>query len=121
MPAVHEHATLEDAGEELLRRALHAENWLLGQDGMLALPSTLQAQVEGVRVAACLWVTPALEVELRICFRGPQLSPTRAADLLERFVARRMPLTPHTEWRVEVDDRRWIHFCRRFSPAALIA
>ncbi len=121
MPAVHEHSSLEEAGALLLPAALLAENWLPGHDGRLVLPPHLQSRVDGVHVAACVAVGPGLEAELRISFRAPQLSPTHASELLERFVARAMPLTPHTEWRVEVDGKRWISFCRVWSPSALVA
>jgi len=50
-----------------------------------------------------------------------QGAPLRAADLLERFLRGRLSLTPNSEWRVEVDERRWIHFIRRYASQALVA
>ena len=119
MQTTHDHSTLEDAGEKLLPMAIRAENWVPGQDGRLSLPHFLQARAEGVRVSACISIGPELEVELRISFRGSHLSLGTAAELLERFVARAIPLAPNTEWRVEVDPRRRVTFCRRWAPDAL--
>lgn len=119
MQTTHDHTTLEDAGEKLLPMAIRAENWVPGQDGRLSLPHFLQASAEGVRVSACIAIGPELDVELRISFRGPQMSPGNATELLARFVARAMPLAPNTEWRVEFDPRRQVTFCRRWVPDAM--
>jgi hypothetical protein len=66
-------------------------------------------------------VTPRLEVFLRIAFRGPGLTPTRAADHLAAFVGERIPLTPNSEWQVQVDEPGWVHFMRRYAPPTLKA
>ena len=44
-----------------------------------------------------------------------------AADHLESFLKQRLPLTPNSEWQVEVDERRWIHFSRRYAGTHLLA
>jgi hypothetical protein len=51
----------------------------------------------------------------------PELSPSRAADHLGSFLDRRIPLTPNSEWQVEVDARDWVHFIRRYAGAPLEA
>jgi hypothetical protein len=56
-----------------------------------------------------------------VAFRGPGLTPVKAADQLEAFLKTRLPLTPNTEWQVEVDERRWIHFVRRYASPRLNA
>jgi len=58
---------------------------------------------------------------LRVAFRAPGLTPVKAADHLEAFLRKRLPLTPNSEWQVEVDERRWIHFVRRFAGTRLQA
>jgi hypothetical protein len=126
MLSIHEHATLEEASVELLDFALEPSNWMpvLAPD---ATPTTVpqdvryQRRVGPLRIYATLEVTPSLDVFLRIAFRAPGLSPVKAADHLEAFLKPRMPLTPNTEWQVEVDERRWIHFVRRFSGPRLQA
>jgi hypothetical protein len=74
-----------------------------------------------LRIYAVVEVAPSLDVSLRVAFRAPGLSPVKAADHLEAFLAQRLPLTPNTEWQVEVDERRWIHFVRRYAAARLQA
>jgi hypothetical protein len=66
-------------------------------------------------------VAEDLGVFLRIAFRAPGLTPVKAADHLESFLKTRLPLTPNTEWQVEVDERRWIHFVRRYAASNLVA
>ena len=48
-------------------------------------------------------------------------TPVKAADHLEAFLKQRLPLTPNSEWQVEVDERRWIHFVRRYAAPRLQA
>ena len=46
----------------------------------------------------------------------------KAADHLESFLKRRVPFLPNAEWQVEIDDnRRWIHFTRRYTGDTLKA
>jgi hypothetical protein len=80
-----------------------------------------QRRVGPLRIYAVLEVTPALDVFLRIAFRAPGLTPVKAADHLELFLKQRLPLTPNSEWQVEVDERRWIHFVRRYASPRLQA
>jgi len=55
--------------------------------------------------------------------REPWFVPetTNLKDQLEAFLKTRLPLTPNTEWQVEVDERRWIHFVRRYASPRLNA
>jgi hypothetical protein len=80
-----------------------------------------QRRVGPLRICASVDVTSGLEVHLRVAFRAPGLTPIKAADHLEAFLKQRLPLTPNTEWQVEVDERRWIHFVRRYAAAHLLA
>jgi hypothetical protein len=121
MLSLHEHPTVEEAGDALLPFALRPDNWLPSAKGPALLPAAYQSQVGPVRVAAAVQVTAEGEVQLRVSFRGPQLTPQKAADLLERFLAQHLPLTPNTEWRVEQDARRWVHFSRRYAATLLVA
>jgi hypothetical protein len=125
--AIHEHATVEEASAALLDFILMPDNWLPAER-QAEDPSTrptqnalYQRRVGPLRICACLDVSSSLEVFLRVAFRAPGLSPVKAADHLEAFLRTRLPLTPNTEWQVEVDERRWIHFVRRYASAHLQA
>ena len=127
MLSVHQHPTLEDASRELLRFILTPANWVSLarlREEPRARPgqnADYQRQVGKLRICASVDITASLDVFLRIAFQGPGLTPLRAADLLERFLRGRLSLTPNSEWRVEVDERRWIHFIRRYASQALVA
>ena len=127
MLSVHQNPTLEDASRELLRFILTPANWVSLarlREEPLARPgqnADYQRQVGKLRICASVDVTASLDVFLRIAFQGPGLTPMRAADLLDRFLRGRLSLTPNSEWRVEVDERRWIHFIRRYASQALVA
>ncbi|XXF79323.1 hypothetical protein P2318_06110 [Myxococcaceae bacterium GXIMD 01537] len=127
MLSIHEHATVEEASADLLDFILGPDNWV-----SLAQPSQdpsarpgqnalYQRRVGSLRICASVDVTPELGVFLRIAFRAPGLTPVKAADHLEAFLKTRLPLTPNSEWQVEVDERRWIHFMRRYAGAHLAA
>jgi hypothetical protein len=121
MVSIHEHATVEEASTALLAFALDPFNWVTpsptSQDptALPALDAQYQRRVGTLRICVAVEVLPSLEVFLRVAFRGPGLSPVRAADHLAAFLKDRLPLTPNTEWQVEVDERRWIHFVRRYA------
>lgn len=125
MLSIHEHASLEEASVELLEFALDPSNWTVAlENGAAVVPAQgvqNQRRVGPLRVYAVVEVTPSLEVFLRVAFRAPGLTPVKAADHLESFLKQRLPLTPNTEWQVEVDERRWIHFVRRYASPRLQA
>lgn len=126
MLSIHEHSTLEEASQELLEFALEPSNWMTLQPAEQAAASVpqdvrYQRRVGPLRIYTVLEVAPSLEVFLRVAFRAPGLSPVKAADHLEAFLKQRLPLTPNSEWQVEVDERRWIHFVRRYAGARLQA
>jgi hypothetical protein len=127
MLSIHEHATLEEASLELLDFVLTPSNWVetLPPDQAPATVSgqdmQYQRRVGSLRIFAAVEVAPSLDAFLRVAFRAPGLSPVKAADHLEAFLKQRLPLTPNTEWQVEVDERRWIHFVRRYSAPRLQA
>ncbi|ATB36428.1 hypothetical protein CYFUS_001842 [Cystobacter fuscus] len=125
MLSIHEHASLEEASVELLEFALDPSNWTAAlTNGVTVVPAQdvhNQRRVGPLRIYAVVEVTPSLEVFLRIAFRAPGLTPVKAADHLESFLEQRLPLTPNTEWQVEVDERRWIHFVRRYASPRLQA
>jgi hypothetical protein len=125
--AIHEHATVEEASADLLDFILSPANWL-SIEQLTVDPSVRPAQnalyqrrVGPLRICASVEVASTLEVFLRVAFRAPGLTPVKAADHLETFLRSRLPLTPNTEWQVEVDERRWIHFVRRYASARLQA
>ncbi|MBN1205990.1 MAG: hypothetical protein JXB05_13820 [Myxococcaceae bacterium] len=127
MLAIHENATVEEASSDLLDFILKPANWL-SVEQQAEDPSVRPAQnvlyqrrVGPLRICACAEVSSSLEVSLRIAFRAPGLTPVKAADHLEAFLRTRLPLTPNSEWQVEVDERRWIHFVRRYASARLQA
>jgi hypothetical protein len=127
MLSIHEHASLEDASRELLDYILVPTHWVhlpSLKDNPSARPGQhpdYQCRVGPLRICASVDVTGELEVFLRVAFRAPGLTPLKAADHLADFLRTRMPLTPNTEWQVEVDERNWIHFMRRYTGGALQA
>lgn len=127
MLSIHEHSNIEDAGRDLLGFILDPMHWVsierLADEPNLRPGQNpdYQRRVGTLRICASVDVTPSLDVFLRIGFRAPGLTPVKAADHLEAFLKARLPLTPNTEWQVEIDDKRWIHFIRRYSPNTLQA
>lgn len=127
MLAIHENETVEEASSDLLDFILGPTNWLSvekqAEDPAVrpAQNALYQRRVGPLRICACIEVSASLEVFLRIAFRAPGLTPVKAADHLEAFLRTRLPLTPNSEWQVEVDERRWIHFVRRYAGARLQA
>jgi hypothetical protein len=127
MLSIDQHITLEEAGAKLLDFVLAAENWVV-LDRIRTRPqerpgqnAAYQREVGSLRICASVVVTAGLEVFLRIAFRGPGLSPSRAADHLGTFLEGRIPLTPNSEWQVQVDGPDWVHFVRRYAGAPLEA
>jgi hypothetical protein len=127
MLSVHEHATLEDASGELLRFILHPANWVCLErlpEQPLARPGhnpNYQRKVGKLRICASVDVTASLDVFLRVAFQAPGLGLLKAAECLDRFLRLRVPLLPNSEWQVRVDQRKWIHFIRRYTAPALTA
>jgi hypothetical protein len=127
MLTVNENISVEEAGRDLMGFILDPAHWVsierLASEPHLRPGQNpdYQRRVGTLRICASVDVTPSLGVFLRIGFRAPGLTPAIAADHLDAFLKARMPLTPNTEWQVEVDDRRWIHFIRRYSPDVLKA
>ncbi|MBI3185991.1 MAG: hypothetical protein HYZ28_27970 [Myxococcales bacterium] len=127
MLSIREASTLEEASKDLLDFVLDPRNWVVLErlrQEPLSRPGqnpSYQRLVGGLRICASVDVTPTLDVFLRVAFRGPGLSPMRAVDHLETFLAKRLPLAPNTEWQVEIDSKRWIHFIRRYTGAKLQA
>jgi hypothetical protein len=128
MLSIHESATVEEASADLLAFVLEPGNWvpldeLEGEEEATLRPVddvTHQRRVGTLRICASVDVSPAtLEVMLRVAFRAPGLTPASAADHLESFLRHHMPLVPNSEWQVEVDARKWIHFMRRYVGSAL--
>ena len=121
MLSIHEHATLEEASAELLQFALAPDNWAMALP-VTQVPASAQGEdvrnqrrVGPLRIYAVVEVASSDDVFLRVAFRAPGLTPVKAADHLECFLKQRLPLTPNSEWQVEVDERRWIHFVRRYA------
>lgn len=127
MLSVSEHATIEEASRELLGFILDPRNWValerlrVEPEARPGLNPAYQSRVGRLRICASVDVTPDLDVYLRVAFRAPDLTPTRAADHLEAFLKPRLPLTPNSEWLVKVDEKRWIHFFRRYTGEKLSA
>jgi hypothetical protein len=127
MLAIHDHATVEEASSDLLDFILTPENWLSieqqAEDASVRPAQNVlyQRRVGPLRICASIEVSASLEVFLRVAFRAPGLTPVKAADHLEAFLRKRLPLTPNSEWQVEVDERRWIHFVRRYAGTRLLA
>ena len=127
MLQIHQHQTLEEASGELLEFILHPKNWVALSE-LKKNPSQrpgqnpdYQRQVGNVRVCASIDVTAELGVFLRIAFRAPNLTPSKAADHLAAFLKDRIPMVPNSEWQVQVDPKSWIHFIRRYTGDALRA
>jgi hypothetical protein len=127
MLSIHEHETVEEASSELLDFILKAQNWVM-LETLREQPSarpganaSYQRRVGALRICASVDISPTLEVFLRVGFHAPGLTPMKAVDQLEKFLGARFPMVPNTEWQVEVDARKWIHFVRRYTPAALRA
>ncbi|AKF79930.1 hypothetical protein OWM54_13620 [Myxococcus sp. MISCRS1] len=127
MLSIQEHSTTEEASSDLLDFILQPSNWLSAarretDPAVWPGQNTLyQRRVGPLRISACVEVSAGLEVLLHIAFRAPGLTPVKAADQLESFLKERLPLTPNSEWQVEVDERRWIHFSRRYAASHLTA
>lgn len=113
-----EHVSVEEAGGDLLEFALAPENWATRD---VRSNAEYQRKVGSLRIYAQVELNEKLEGTLRIGFFAPNLSPTKAADHLEAFVKAKLPFTPNSEWQVEIDDRKWIHFCRRYTADNLEA
>lgn len=118
MLSSREHVTVEEAGGDLLEFALAPENWATRD---VRTNAEYQRRVGPLRMYAQVEVNEKLEAILRIGFSAPNLSPTRAADHLEEFVKKKLPFTPNSEWQVEIDERKWIHFTRRYTAPNLEA
>ncbi len=127
MLSIHEHSTVEEASAALLAFALEPSNWVApvppdeDTPAQPAPSAQYQRRVGPLRICAFVEVSSELEVFLRVAFRAPGLTPVKAADHLETFLKHRLPLTPNTEWQVQVDERRWIHFVRRYAAPSLAA
>lgn len=127
MLAIHEHSTVEEASSDLLDFILTPQSWLSieqqAEDASVRPAQNVlyQRRVGPLRICASVEVATSLEVFLRVAFRAPGLTPVKAADHLEAFLRKRLPLTPNSEWQVEVDERRWIHFVRRYAGTRLLA
>ena len=127
MLAIHENNTLEEASTELLHYILAPHNWV-PLDTLEVDPTSkpgqnpaYQRRVGALRICASVDITPRLDVYLRVAFRAPGLTPAKAADHLESFLKPRLPLTPNSEWQVEIDSRQWIHFIRKYAGDTLTA
>jgi hypothetical protein len=126
MLSVREHQSFEEASRSLLDFVLQPRNWvhldaLIDDASRPGLNPSYQRRVGSVRICASVDVGPQLQAFLRIAFRGPGLSPSKAADLLADFLRDRMPLMPNSEWQVEVDPKGWCHFMRPYVGATLQA
>ncbi|MFN0061573.1 MAG: hypothetical protein ACKVPX_03545 [Myxococcaceae bacterium] len=122
MRALSEHATLEEASQHLLSFVMRPRNWLPTPAASAGLPrEEYQRQVGNLRVSASIEVNASLRVDLRVAFHAPGLTPYRAVEHLETFLRERFPLLPHTEWRVHIDQRKWIHFRRAWVGQCLTA
>ena len=91
---IREEASLEAAGGTLLEFALNPTNWV-SRGGHRALPAYLRV-VNGVQICAAVDVSSSLETWVRVSFRGKDLSPMKAADLLEAFVKDHFPFTTNS-------------------------
>ncbi|HVE84208.1 MAG TPA: hypothetical protein VND93_15225 [Myxococcales bacterium] len=120
MLQVTQNSTVEEAGRDLLGFILDPSHWVV-LDRLAMQPQerpgvnpNYQRRVGPISICASVDVTADLGVFLRIAFRGPKLTPVKAAEHLEAFLRTRLPLLPNTEWQVQIDERRWIHFIRRW-------
>lgn len=116
---ISESESIEEASGALLDFALQPQNWLT--TGKQRMSAAYFRRVETVQICVSVDVTPTLETYLRVSFRGPSLTPMQAADLLESFVRGRFTFHPNIEWTVEIDNRNWIHFTRRYTGPMLRA
>lgn len=127
MLSIHESQTLDEAGAELLEFILQPSNWVtletLGTSPELrpGQNPNYQRKVGALRICASVDVTRDLGVFLRVAFKAPGLTPMRASDHLEAFLKAALPLRPNTEWQVEIDGKKWVHFIRRLVGSALEA
>lgn len=127
MLSIHEHSTLEEASTELLEFVLSPQNWVALSE-LKSNPNArpgqnpdYQRRVGSLRICASVDLTANLEGFLRIAFRAPGLTPMKASDHLEAFLKDHLPLTPNSEWQVQIDERNWIHFIRRYTGVPLQA
>lgn len=127
MLSIHENQSLAEAGSELLEFILRPHNWI-SLDRLSVTPqprpgqnAEYQRAVGSLRICASVDVTPQLGVFLRVAFKAPGLSPLRASDHLEAFLKDTLPLRPNSEWQVEIDGKKWVHFIRRLVGSALEA
>jgi hypothetical protein len=127
MLQVSQNATLEEAGRDLLGFILDPGHWVV-LDRLAAQPHerpganpNYQRRVGSISICASVDVTADLGVFLRIAFRASKLTPVKAAEYLEQFLRTRLPLLPNTEWQVQIDERKWIHFIRRWVKDSLTA
>ena len=111
--------TLQEASGTLLEYALDPRNWL--PSGHRRISPAYHRVVGPLEICASVDVASDLGTWLRVSFRAPDLSPMRAADLLEQFVKGHFTFAPNTEWEVEIDARRWITFSRRYTARTLRA
>lgn len=123
MLSIPEYETLEEASQSLLTFALQPENWIGAAAEVTGTHENpaYHRRVGKLRVSATVDVLPTMDTRLRVAFRGADLSPLKAADFLETFLRGRLPMTPNTEWEVEIDARKWIHFSRRYTGPELRA
>jgi hypothetical protein len=127
MLQVTQSATVEEAGKDLLGFILDPVHWVV-LDRLATQPQerpgsnpNYQRRVGPISICASVDVTADLGVFLRIAFRASKLTPVKAAELLEQFLRPRLPLLPNTEWQVQIDERKWIHFIRRWVSDSLTA
>lgn len=116
MLSVHENTAMEETGRELFGFILEPQNWTSSS----SLQSTHQRRMGALKISAEVNVTSSLEVFLRVGFQATGLNPMKAADYLEALVRGKIPFLPNSEWLVEIDDRKWIHFVRRYVGAPLL-
>ena len=127
MLQVTQSATVEEAGQDLLGFILDPCHWVV-LDRLADQPherpgsnANYQRRVGPISICASVDVTADLGVFLRIAFRASKLTPVKAAEHLEQFLRTRLPLLPNTEWQVQIDERKWIHFIRRWCADSLAA
>jgi hypothetical protein len=125
MLSIPEHGNLEEASASLLDYVLDPKNWVwldqLRDDNRPGQLPEYQRRVGTLRICASVDVASSLDVFLRVAFRAPGLTPSKAADHLDAFLKDRIPLQPNSEWQVEVDARNWIHFMRPYTTRKLNA
>ena len=127
MLQIDEHSTVEEASRDLLEYILSPENWVMlselkqRPDARPGQNPAYQRRVGNLRICASVDVTASLDTLLRIAFRAPGLTPPKGADHLASFLAPRIPLLPNSEWQVQIDEKNWIHFIRRYTTPSLSA